>query len=229
MLKAPHISAFLAAYHLKRDEMYDLYDKCMKFYGDNADLLKTELNLDRDLNPSYWTGYTFYNGGPKRWYLMKRFLQLRQKPLASIGIEFQTELDKRTISGNLRQAFQNNSLPLPKNANISIEDKGRKWLIVNHENKKTYRISKKADTLNVSAPVPTQLEKAVRFTTRRNLVAQRIGEKNEYLKNLAYDSLQDKTIQNDGSFLYGLYDFVGDFDRRPLMYNLNRELAVVPR
>ena len=229
LLKAPHISAFLAAYHLKRDEMYDLYDECMKFYGDNAALLKTELNLDRELNPSHWTGYTFYNGGPKRWFLMKRFLQLRQKPLASIGIEFQTELDKRTISGNLRQAFQNNSLPLPKNANISIEDKGHKWLIVTHENKKTYRISKKADTLNISAPIPTQLEKAVRFTTRRNLVAQRIGEKNEYLKNLAYDSLQDKTIQNDGSLLYGLYDFVDDFDRRPLMYNLNRELAVVPR
>lgn len=229
LLKRPHISAFLAAYHLKRDEMYDLYDECMKFYGDNAALLKTELNLDRNLNPSYWTDYTFYNGGPKRWYLMKRFLQLRQKPLASIGIEFQTELDKRKISGNLRQAFQNNSLPLPKNAKISIEDKGSKWLIVNHENKKTYRISKNADTLNISAPVPTQLEKAVRFTTRRNLVAQRIGEKNEYLKNLAYDSLQDKTIQNDGSILYGLYDFVDDFDRRPLMYNLNRELAVVPR
>ena len=67
------------------------------------------------------------------------------------------------------------------------------------------------------------------FTKRRNLVAQRIGEKNEFIKSLAYDPLEDKTIQNDGSFRYGLYDFVDDFDRRALMYNLNRELAVVPR
>ena len=229
LLKAPHISVFLAAYHLKRDETYHLYDECMNFYVKNAAFLRSELNLDRDLNPSHWTDYTFYNGGPKRWYLMKRFLQMRQVSLANIGLEFQTDLDERKISENLRQAFENNGIPLPKNVSISIEDKGSKWLIADHENQQTYRIRKNADKLNISAPIPTQLEKAVHFTKRRNLVAQRIGEKNEFIKSLAYAPLEDKTIQNDGSFRYGLYDFVDDFDRRALMYNLNRELAVVPR
>lgn len=228
LLKAPHISAFLAAYHLKRDAAYDLYDECLNFYGKNAALLRRELNLDHDLNPFHWTDYTFYNGGPKRWYLMKRFLQMRQKSLATIGVEFQADLDNRKMTENLRQTFKNSGIALPENVNISIEDKGSKWLVVNRENRKAYHIRKKADILSISAPIPTQLEKAVNFTTRRNLVAQRIGEKNEFLKNLAYNSLQDKTIQNDGSSRYGLYDFVDEFGRRALMYNLNRELAVVP-
>ena len=138
---------------------------------------------------------------------------------------FQADLDNRKMTENLRQTFKNSGIALPENVNISIEGKGSKWLVVNRENRKVYHIRKKADILSISAPIPTQLEKAVNFTTRRNLVAQRIGEKNEFLKNLAFNSLQDKTIQNDGSSRYGLYDFVDEFDRRALMYNLNRELA----
>jgi hypothetical protein len=159
LLKAPHIGAFLAAYHIKRDQTYHLYPKCMNFYRKNAASLKRELKLAQDLDPHHWTDYSFYNGGPKRWYVMQKFLQMRQ----------------------------------------------------NHQ------------------PIPPELQAAVQVTKRRNIVAQKIGEKNEYLRNLTFDPVEDEIVENDGLLRYGLQDFVSDFKARELMYNLNQDLAVIPK
>ncbi len=77
LLKAPHIGAFLAAYHIKRDGAYR-FDECLDFYSKNAKALKDELNLAQDPDPYHWTDYSFYNGGPKRWHVMKKYLQMRR-------------------------------------------------------------------------------------------------------------------------------------------------------
>ena len=156
MLKAPHLGAVLAAFHVKRDQQYRIYDKCMHFYTTNANWFKKTLNLEKELNPFHWTDYTFYNGGPKRWFVMRNFLECKQNQKA------------------------------------------------------------------VSAP----LQKAVNIIKRRNTLAQRIGEKNDYIKTLAYDANHEqKLVENDGLFQYGLFDFTSDFEGKPLMHNLNQQIA----
>lgn len=155
MLKAPHIGAFLAAYHIKRDKTYRFND-CLNFYRKNAKALEVELNLKQDLHPYHWAYYTFYNGGPKRWHVMKTYLEMRQ---------------------NQQQ-------------------------------------------------IPPELQEAVDTIKRRNMTAQRIGNKNEYLQGLVFDPIEDKVVKNDGLLYYGLYDFSLNFKSRELMHDLSPNLAM---
>jgi len=64
-----------------------------------------------------------------------------EKLLFSIDSKFQTDLDKKTLSEELRHQFANNGLALSKSATISIEKKNSRWLITK-DNKKTYTIRK---------------------------------------------------------------------------------------
>ena len=155
LLKAPHIGAFLAAYHIKRDKTYR-FDECLDFYRKNAKALKLALNLRQDLQPYHWAYYTFYNGGPKRWHVMRTYLEMRQN-------------QKR---------------------------------------------------------IPPELQEAVDTIERRNMDAQRIGSKNEYLKGLAFDPVENKIVKNDGLLHYGLYDFSPNFKPRELMSGLPPNLAM---
>ena len=155
LLKAPHIGAFLAAYHIKRDKTYR-FDECLDFYRKNAKALKAELNLKQDLQPYHWAYYTFYNGGPKRWHVMKTYLEMRQN----------------------------------------------------------------------QQPIPFELQEAVDTVKRRNIVAQRIGNKNEYLRGLVFDPIEDRIVKNDGLLHYGLYDFCLNFKPRELMRELPPNLAM---
>ena len=155
LLKAPHIGAFLAAYHIKRDKTYR-FDECLDFYSKNAKVLTRELNLGQALQPYHWAYYTFYNGGPLRWHVMRTYLEL----------------------------CQNNE------------------------------------------PIPAELQEAVETVKRRNMDAQRIGNKNEYLKGLAFDPVEDKIVKNDGLLHYGLYDFSPNFKPRELMSGLPPNLAM---
>ena len=158
LLKAPHIGAFLAAYHIKRDKIYR-FDECLDFYRKNAKALKAELNLKQDLQPYHWAYYTFYNGGPKRWHVMKTYLEMRQN----------------------------------------------------------------------QQPIPFELQEAVDTIKRRNMVAQRIGNKNEYLRSLVFDPIEDRVVKNDGLFHYGLYDFSPNFKPRELMCGLPPNLAMAKK
>ena len=155
LLKTPHIGAFLAAYHIKRDKTYRFED-CLDFYRKNARALRAALNLKQDIHPYHWAYYTFYNGGPKRWHVMRTYLEMRQ----------------------------------------------------NQE------------------PIPPELQEAVDTIKRRNMDAQRIGNKNEYLKALVFDSVEDQIIKNDGLLHYGLYDFSPNFKSRELMRELPPNLAM---
>ena len=158
LLKTPHIGAFLAAYHIKRDKTYG-FDECLDFYRKNAKALKDVLNLQHDLQPYHWAHYTFYNGGPKRWHVMKTYLEMRQ----------------------------------------------------NQEQ------------------IPPELQEAVDTVKRRNMDAQRIGNKNEYLRGLVFDSVEDQIIKNDGLLHYGLYDFSPNFKPRELMRELPPNLAMAQK
>lgn len=158
LLKAPHIGAFLAAYHIKRDKTYR-FDECLDFYRKNAKALKTELNLKQDLQPYHWAYYTFYNGGPKRWHVMRTYLEMRQN----------------------------------------------------------------------QQPIPPELQEAVNTIERRNMAAQRIGNKNEYLQGLVFDPVEDKVVKNDGLLHYGLYDFSPNFKPRELMCGFPPNLAMAKK
>ncbi len=158
LLKAPHIGAFLAAYHIKRDKTYR-FEECLDFYRKNARALKVELDLKQDLQPYHWAYYTFYNGGPKRWHVMRTYLAMRQ--------------NQQLISPELQEAV---------------------------------------DTIK-----------------RRNMAAQRIGAKNQYLKELAFDHAEGTIVQNDGLLDYGLYDFSPNFKPRELMRGLPPNLAMAQK
>jgi ABC-type transport system substrate-binding protein len=59
------------------------------------------------------------------------------------------DLDSGGISRNLRQVFQENRATLSDDVNISIIQRGDKWLIEDLENQKTYALVKEGNELNV--------------------------------------------------------------------------------
>ena len=75
-------------------------------------------------------------------------------------------------------------------------------------------------------PIPTELQEAVDTVKRRNIEAQRIGNKNEYLRGLVFDPVEDKIVKNDGLLHFGLYDFSQNFKPRELMSGLPPNLAM---
>jgi len=99
-LKAPHICAFLTAYHIKRDQLLSCYSECQKFYKNNSSKLKELFELEVDIDAAEWTNYTFYNGGPSRWPLVEEYLKKR-----SANAKISKELEKAvrtTVKRNLQ-------------------------------------------------------------------------------------------------------------------------------
>lgn len=99
-LKAPHICAFLVAYHIKRDQLLSCYSESQKFYENNSSRLKKVFKLDVDINPTEWTDYTTYNGGPLRWQLVRKYLEKH-----SAKLPISTELEK-TVRATVRRNMQ---------------------------------------------------------------------------------------------------------------------------
>jgi signal peptidase I len=64
-----------------------------------------------------------------------------------INPEFESDLNRGTISPELRQEFENNSVLLSKFAGVSIMRTGSRWLIGDAD--KTYAIRKKGDKIGV--------------------------------------------------------------------------------
>ena len=65
--------------------------------------------------------------------------------LFSVDKALQTDLDSAVISQELRQEFENNMAPLLQHASISVEKPESEWLIIDKQNKKSYRIRKEVD------------------------------------------------------------------------------------
>lgn len=99
-LKAPHICAFLVAYHIKRDQLLSCYPECQKFYENNSLKLKKLFKLDVDIDATEWTDYTTYNGGPLRWKLVKEYLR-KHDANATISRELKNAV-KATVRRNLQ-------------------------------------------------------------------------------------------------------------------------------
>ena len=77
--------------------------------------------------------------------------------------------------------------------------------------------------------IPPELQEAVDTIKRRNIDAQRIGTKNEYLKDLVFDHAEGKIVKNDGLLDYGLFDFSPNFKPRELMRGLPPNLAMAKK
>ena len=71
-----------------------------------------------------------------------------ESELLSIDTMFQSDFDKGTISEDLRQEFKINWFNLSENTAISVEEKGRTWLITDKDNEQTYTV-KKEEWLNI--------------------------------------------------------------------------------
>jgi len=69
--------------------------------------------------------------------------------LFSVEPTLQTDLDNTVISQELRQEFENNMAPLLQHASISVEEPESEWLITDKQNRKSYRIMKEEEKLNI--------------------------------------------------------------------------------
>jgi len=69
--------------------------------------------------------------------------------LFSVDSAWQTDLDNTVISQELRQEFENNMAPLLQHASISVEEPESEWLITDKQNRKSYRIMKEEEKLNI--------------------------------------------------------------------------------
>jgi PAS domain S-box-containing protein len=68
--------------------------------------------------------------------------------LFSIDSTFQTELDKKNISEELRREFENKRVSLSQSATVAIEKKESEWLIT-RDDRKRYSLRKEADQINI--------------------------------------------------------------------------------
>jgi hypothetical protein len=82
------------------------------------------------------------------------FLGFGEKLLFSTKLEFQSELDSKSISQDLRQEFENSGISLSQDVTLSIEKEGSRWLITDKGNKQTYLIRKEREKLSVCAWIP---------------------------------------------------------------------------
>jgi hypothetical protein len=62
-------------------------------------------------------------------------------------LDFQSDLDKATISEELQQKFEENKTPLSDRSTVSVEQAGIRWLITNRSKK--YSIRKEGGRLNI--------------------------------------------------------------------------------
>ena len=70
-------------------------------------------------------------------------------PLFSVDSALQTDLGNTVISQELRQEFENNMAPLLQHASISVEKPESEWLRTDKQNRKSYRIMKEEEKLNI--------------------------------------------------------------------------------
>jgi len=65
--------------------------------------------------------------------------------LFSVDTALQTDLDNAVISQELSQEFDNNMAPLLQHASILVEKPESEWLIIDKQNRRSYRIRKEVD------------------------------------------------------------------------------------
>jgi hypothetical protein len=103
--------------------------------------------------------------------------------LFSVGSEYQTDLDNKNISAELRQEFEKNGVPLFQNATVLVQEGEGEWQIDDNDSEKMYTIRKKDDELNVYGEVNDEmLSKLYR---------------GEYVDNFVYDYIDEHPDQDN--------------------------------
>jgi trigger factor len=88
-------------------------------------------------------------------------IDIEKRFLWSSELECQGDLDKGTISDELRREFENNEAPLSKQAAISVEQPDSSWLITDGSNK--YPIRKEEQKLNIYENMELPIEGPFKF------------------------------------------------------------------
>jgi len=85
--------------------------------------------------------------GPKD----KSLFDKKKLLLFSIGLQFQSDLDNGIISEPLQREFKNNRISLSRDTSVSIEEKGKRWLITDNKEiyKEIYIVRKQETKLNI--------------------------------------------------------------------------------
>ncbi|NIP28915.1 MAG: trigger factor [Phycisphaerae bacterium] len=88
-------------------------------------------------------------------------IDFEKRPLCSLDLDFQADLDQSTISEKMRQEFEKNNAPLSKNAAVSVEQSETEWLVTDEG--KSYPIKKELDKLNIYESIDLPAEGPLKF------------------------------------------------------------------
>ena len=69
--------------------------------------------------------------------------------LFATSLDFQNDLNHKSVSAELRQKFENNSIPLSQNVRALSIEKDSEWLILGKNNKQAYTVRKEEGSLNI--------------------------------------------------------------------------------
>ncbi len=100
----------------------------------------------------FWDDFVRYDNG-QEWTGTPE--TVFQKLLFVANEELATDLDKGSVTENLRREFEKNGMVLSQNVDLrtpGFNRKGIKWVITDRDNKKTYSIAKKNDSLSFYVP-----------------------------------------------------------------------------
>ncbi|MHC4286463.1 MAG: trigger factor, partial [Planctomycetota bacterium] len=88
-------------------------------------------------------------------------IDFEKRPLCTVELDFQADLDKSTISEKLRKEFEKNNAPISKNAAVSVEQAETEWLVTDEG--KSYPIKKEQDKLNIYESIDLPAEGPLKF------------------------------------------------------------------
>jgi trigger factor len=88
-------------------------------------------------------------------------IDIEKRFLCCAELELQGDLDKGIISQELRNDFENNKAPLSKNATISVEEPGNRWLVT--DDCKRYPVRKEESRLNIYENIELPTEGPLKF------------------------------------------------------------------
>ena len=111
-------------------------DSPIRTYGESAPELLQESMKDLSLKPRHaWATETV--------------MFTVNNPLFKVDAALKNDLDRGYLSERLRQQFKENNITLSQNVTITIEEKGKKWLMVDAGKKQMYPIRVEGDQPNV--------------------------------------------------------------------------------
>ena len=134
------VKVIATTWEMPLDEWHQLrpenQDSPIRTYGESAPELLQESMKDLSLKPRHaWATETV--------------MFTVNNPLFKVDAALKNDLDRGYLSERLRQQFKENNITLSQNVTITIEEKGKKWLMVDAGKKQMYPIRVEGDQPNV--------------------------------------------------------------------------------